>query len=90
MTKTQFVAFLAHKANVEWRQAERVLNAFLDSLEDGLFKDRHVALRGVGVLRVVSRAAREGRDPRDGASVQIPACDTVVFRMGKDLKDRLN
>ncbi|NDV19178.1 DNA-binding protein [Pseudodesulfovibrio sp. JC047] len=87
MTKAELVVKIAEKANLTKANAERALNAFLDTVEGTLVKDGKLTLTGFGTFVVEERKARVGRNPRTGAEIQIPATNIVKFRPGKILKD---
>lgn len=87
MTKAELVVKIADKAGMTKANAERALNAFLESVEDTLVKDGKLMLTGFGTFAVESRKARKGRNPRTGQEIEIPASKVVKFRPGKLLKD---
>ncbi len=87
MTKTEFTDFLANRHNLAYGTAEKILNAFLDAVEDALFKDGRVALPGFGVFQRRERAARTGRNPATGESINIEAARTIVFRPAQAMKN---
>ncbi|WP_029894916.1 HU family DNA-binding protein [Desulfohalovibrio reitneri] len=87
MTKADLVAKIAEKASMTKADAERALNAFLDSVESTLVKEGKLTLTGFGTFVVEERKARTGRNPRTGQSITIPAAKVVKFRPGKLLKD---
>ncbi|MDO5483425.1 MAG: HU family DNA-binding protein [Desulfovibrionaceae bacterium] len=89
MTKADLVDKIAANGSLTKTVAERTLNAFLASVEDALLKDGKLAITGFGVFTVENRQARQGRNPRTGETLTIPACKTVKFRPGKQLKDSL-
>jgi DNA-binding protein HU-beta len=70
-------------------QAERALDAVIDSIKAGLKKDQSVQLVGFGTFRVASRKARMGVNPKTGEKLKIKASKSVKFSAGKDLKSRL-
>ena len=88
MTKADLVEKIAAKANLTKAAAERALNAFLASVEESLAQDD--TLTGFGTFMVETRKERQGRNPRTGATLTIPACKMVKFRPGKMLKDALD
>ena len=90
MTKADLVEKIAAKANLTKAAAERALNAFLASVEDSLVKESKLTLTGFGTFAVETRKARQGRNPRTGDTLTIPACKILKFRPGKMLKDSLN
>lgn len=88
MNKTELIAVVADKAQVTKKVAEEVLNAFVESVAESLGqRGEKVVLTGFGTFEVRNRAKREGRDPRSGATIQIPAQKTPAFKAGKFLKD---
>ena len=90
MTKADLVEKIAAKANMTKAAAERSLNAFLDAVAEGLKKEEKLTLTGFGVFVVENRKARQGRNPRTGEPLTIPAAKMVKFRPGKQLKESLN
>lgn len=89
MTKADLVEKIATKANLTKAAAERALNAFLASVTDGLKQEEKLTLTGFGTFVVENRKARQGRNPRTGAAITIPASKMVKFRPGKQLKDSI-
>lgn len=87
MTKADLVDQIAARANMTKASAERVLNSFLDSVKEGLAQEGKLSLMGFGTFAVESRKARQGRNPRTGEAITIPAAKMVKFRPGKILKD---
>jgi len=67
-------------------EAERILNAFLDTVKKDLKKGNKVTLIGFGTFSVVKRAARKGRNPKTGAALKIAAKKVPKFTAGKELK----
>ena len=90
MTKAELVDQIAARANITKAAAERTLNALLASIESGLAAEGKLSLTGFGSFVVDSRKARQGRNPRTGAPITIPACKMVKFRPGKMLKEAVN
>lgn len=89
MNKTQFIDFLASRTGYTNPYAEKVINAALDTIEDALFRDRRLTVRGLGTFEVRQVAARAGRHPRTGEPIQIDAYNTVKFRPGAAIRDYL-
>ena len=71
------------------RSAEDALDAVLGSIASGVKKDGKVQLIGFGTFAVKSRAARQGRNPKTGQAMQIPASKTVGFKCSSNLKGSL-
>ena len=90
MNKKELVAAIADKSGVKKADAEKVLEAFAEVVKDELKAGGKVALVGFGTFEVAERAAREGRNPRSGETMTIPASRNPKFKAGKALKDALN
>lgn len=87
MNKTELVAALAEKANVTKKDAEGVLNAFVDTVTAQLKKGEKIQLVGFGSFEVVKRAAKKGLNPQTKKPITIPATKAPKFKAGKALKD---
>jgi len=72
------------------RDAERIVGAFFDEIATALARRERVELRGFGAFSTKHRKARQGRNPRTGASVQVPEKFVPFFKAGKGLRERLN
>lgn len=90
MTKMDMVERIAGKAGTTKAAAERTLNAFLDSVTEGLVRGDKLTLTGFGTFVVGHRKARQGRNPRTGQALTIPASKMIKFRPGKQLKDSVS
>ncbi len=87
MTKADLVSKIADKAGLTKSGSEKALNAFLESVQDTLVSEGKLTLTGFGTFAVEQRKARNGRNPRTGEEIKIPASKVVKFRPGKILKD---
>ena len=85
MNKTELIAVVAEKAEVTQKEAELVLTAMVDTIQEMLAQGEKVVLTGFGTFEVRHRVARKGRDPRTGQEIQIPAQRTPAFRAGRKL-----
>ena len=90
MKKVELVEAVAEKAGLTKADATRALDATLESITEALVKGDKVPLVGFGTFSVSRRAAREGRNPRTGETVQIAARNAVSFKAGSALKDAVN
>ena len=90
MNKTELVAAMAEQTNLSKKDAEAALKAFIDVVSEELKKGEKVQLVGFGTFEVSERAAREGRNPQTGETMQIKASKTPKFKAGKALKDMMN
>jgi DNA-binding protein HU-beta len=88
--KADIVDEIAAKADVTKAKAADVLEVIIKTITKSLKKGERVQLPGFGSFSVSRRAARQGRNPATGATIQIAASKNVRFKMGKDLKDTLN
>jgi len=87
MTKQDIVEALSKKMDSSKAEAERCLNVILDEITKDLSRGKDVVLTGFGKFSVKKRKARQGRNPKTGASIKIPAMKVVRFKVGKALKD---
>ena len=90
MNKTDLIDAIASAADLSKADAGRALDAVVDSITDSLKKGDPVSLVGFGTFQVKPRAAREGRNPQTGATIQISASNQPSFKAGKALKDAVN
>jgi len=71
-------------------EVEQVVDVFFDEIAQRLSEGGRVELRGFGAFSTRERAARKGRNPRTGESVDVPAKRVPYFKAGKDMRRRLN
>ncbi|MCR4891080.1 MAG: HU family DNA-binding protein [Lachnospiraceae bacterium] len=90
MNKTELVAAVAEKSSLTKKDAEAAIKAFTETVSDQLKKGDKVQLVGFGTFEVTKRAKREGRNPRTGEPMDIPASKAPRFKAGKALKDLVN
>ena len=88
MNKATLIAKIADKADLNKKQAEAALNAFTDTITEALKEGEKVQMMGFGTFEVKERAARTGRKPSTGETIEIPAKKTPVFKAGKGFKDQ--
>jgi len=72
------------------RDAEVMVNAVFDSMTEALAKGERIEIRGFGSFIVKQREAREGRNPRTGALVSVAAKKVPLFKVGKELRLRVD
>jgi DNA-binding protein HU-beta len=87
MTKAELVAAIATRSGLTKKEAVKALNAMTHVIRESLHQGDSVALVGFGTFEVARRAARQGRNPKTGVSIKIPARRLPVFRPGKGLKE---
>ena len=87
MTKTELMNAVAEKAGFSKKDADKAVSAVLEAITDALTSGEKVQLVGFGTFEVRDRAAREGKNPATGATIEIPASKAPAFKAGKALKD---
>lgn len=90
MNKTELVAVVAEKTGMTKKDAERVVNATVDTIIQNLSKGEKVQISGFGNFEVKAREARVGRNPRTKEAIEIPATQLPVFKASKVLKDTIS
>lgn len=90
MTKAELVEQVARRINLSKKETEVVVNTVFNSITDALKEGDKVELRGFGSFKVKARDPREGRNPKTGASVRIPAKRVPFFKAGKELRELVN
>jgi len=90
VNKNDLVAHVAEVADLSKADAGKAVDAVFDSIIDALKKGDDVRLVGFGTFAVAERAASEGRNPRTGEKISIPASKQPKFKAGKALKDAVN
>ncbi|WP_431819657.1 HU family DNA-binding protein [Burkholderia sp. F1] len=90
MNKTELIEHIARQADLSKLSAARALEAVIEAVTQTLKSDGSVTIAGFGTFVVAERSARQGRDPRTGAPIEIGAAKIPRFRAGKVLKDELN
>ena len=89
MNKGELVASMAGKADISKADAEKALNAFLESVTAAMKKGDKVTLVGFGTFSVAKRAARQGRNPQTGKPMKIKARKVARFKAGSKLSSVL-
>ena len=89
MTKAELIEKMAADGRVSKAEAGRLLDSFISNVTSALGKGDSVTLVGFGTFTVSQRAARKGRNPQTGDTINIPAAKIPRFRPGKGLKDKV-
>jgi len=90
VNKNELIAQVAETAELSKVDAARAVDAVFDSIAAVLKGGDEVRLVGFGTFLVTERAASEGRNPRTGETIKIPASKQPKFKPGKGLKDAVN
>ena len=86
MTKTELVAAAAKKSGLTQKDTDKALNALMEAVSEALANGDKVQLTGFGTFEVREKAAREGRNPRTGETISVPASKAPAFKAGASLK----
>jgi DNA-binding protein HU-beta len=90
VNKNELIAAVAEKCGMSKADVGKAVDATLETITEALRKNDDVRLVGFGTLTVAERSASEGRNPRTGAPIKIPASKQPKFKPGKALKAALN
>ncbi len=91
MTKRDLMEILAERCkNLSQKEAEMVVNTVFNSMTEALARGERIEIRGFGSFQVKHRNAREGRNPRSGEKVTVAAKKVPFFKVGKELKKRID
>jgi DNA-binding protein HU-beta len=90
MTKAELVSKIAAEGGITKAQAEKALDGFVAAVTGALTTGEKVSLVGFGTFSVGERAGREGRNPRTGEKINIPASRVVKFKAGKTLSEAVS
>ncbi|MCH8321059.1 MAG: integration host factor subunit beta [Acidobacteria bacterium] len=90
MTKADLIDEVAKNSDLSKKDAEAIVQAVLDSIVESLKGGGKVELRGFGSFRLRERSSREGRNPKTGEKVFVPAKKVPYFKPGKDLRELIN
>ena len=90
MNRTELISAMAENTNMTKVDVEKALKAFIDTVTEELKNGGKVQLVGFGTFEVTERAERQGRNPKTGETITIPASKSPKFKAGKALKDIVN
>ncbi len=89
VSKTQLIELVAGKTNLNKLEAGQAIDALLESMSEELKKGNTIGLPGFGTVRVSYTKARNGRNPKTGATIQIPATSRLSIKTASTLKAEL-
>lgn len=91
MTKREMIAeLLVRRSALSQRAAETTINAIFDAMAQALERGERIEIRGFGSFGLKHREARQGRNPKTGAAVQVEAKHLPFFRAAKELRIEVN
>ncbi len=90
MNKSEMIEELANRANLNHKVAETIVNLVVDSMKSALIDGDRIELRGFGSFHIEHYQAYTGRNPKTGASIEVPPKKLPFFKVGKELKEKIN
>ena len=90
MNRSDVINLLKEENNLSRKDAERVTNIFFEAIEETLAKGDRVEIRGFGSFTVNSYKPYVGRNPKTGSRIEVPSKKLPFFKVGKELKDRVD
>jgi integration host factor subunit beta len=90
MTKTDLIIKLADQMSLPVKDAKSIVDTIIETMTDALAEGRGVELRGFGSFQVRDYGAYTGRNPKTGAEIKVTAKRLPFFKVGKDLRERIN
>ena len=88
--KSDLVNILVAKKNVTQKQAEATVEIIFGAMKDALVAGENIEIRGLGAFHVKHYGAYQGRNPKTGDPIAVRSKRGLLFRAGKELKDRVN
>ena len=76
--------------NVLRKDIEKIISIVFDEISEALKRGENIEIRGFGTYKIVTRKARQGRNPKSSETIQIPAKKAIKWKMSKTLFNRLN
>ena len=89
MTKAELVAKIASEAGITKSKADKAVDGLVSAISGALAGGDKITLVGFGTFSVASRSQREGRNPRTGEKIKIPASKVVKLKAGKTLTEKV-
>lgn len=90
MLKSDLVNLLVERRRITQRQAELAIEQIFGSMKESLLRGENIEIRGLGAFHVKSYKAYKGRNPKTSETIEVAAKRGVLFRTGKQLRERLN
>ncbi|MBN2233244.1 MAG: integration host factor subunit beta [Deltaproteobacteria bacterium] len=90
MNKSEMIEELAVQADLNHKVAETIVNLVIDSMKSALIEGDRIELRGFGSFHIEEYQSYTGRNPKTGASIEVPPKKLPFFKAGKELKEKIN
>ena len=90
MTRKEILTIITTRSGLPRKRAKKAVDIFFLALRDAIVDGERIEIRGFGTFKVKERKARTARNPRTGEPVPLPARRVPVFKVSKELKNRIN
>lgn len=90
MNKQDFISAIAAKTGLTKKDTESTVDSMMEVVQETLVEGEQISLIGFGTFKTKHRAARQGRNPQTGATIQIDAAVLPELKFSKNVKDALN
>lgn len=90
MLKSDLVNLLVEQGKVTQKQAEQTVEVIFESMKDALVRGENIEIRGLGAFHVKGYKGYQGRNPKTSEAIEVRPKRGILFRSGKELRDRVN
>lgn len=90
MTKSQLIDAVAQRGGLTRKRAEQVVNTIFQAMEGALIRGDRIEIRGFGSFKTKHYPAYTGRNPRTGEPIPVASKVLPVFKVGRELRERLD
>ena len=90
MLKSDLINILVSKRGITQKQAEATIETIFESMKDALCRGENIEIRGLGAFHVKHYEGYQGRNPKTGQVIPVKPKRGLLFRTGKELRDRVN
>ncbi|MET0402152.1 MAG: HU family DNA-binding protein [Cystobacter sp.] len=90
MLKSDLINVLVNKKQMTQKQAEATIETIFESMKEALCRGENIEIRGLGAFHVKNYQGYQGRNPKTGQIIPVKPKRGLLFRTGKELRDRVN
>ena len=90
MNKSELIEELANRSDLKLKVSETIVNLIVDNMKKALLDEKRIKLRGFGSFHIEYYKGYTGRNPKTGESIEVGRKRLPFFKVGKDLKERIN
>ncbi|MFZ4856772.1 MAG: HU family DNA-binding protein [Desulfuromonadaceae bacterium] len=90
MNKSDMITILAEKKSVPLKVSEEIINTIFNSMTDTMIAGGKIEIRGFGSFVIKEYAGYSGRNPKSGLAVEVKPKKSPFFKVGKELKERVD